>query len=71
LIEGITKTGIPVEYVRLGSIKILDEDDRVFYDTAEKSSAYLITGNLKHFPPRPFIVIPVVFFGYIPGNNIF
>lgn len=38
-----------------------DEDDLVFYEVAmEKQSdnAYLITGNLKHFPHRTFIVTP-------------
>ena len=38
-----------------------DEDDRVFYDTAVKAEAYLITGNKKHFPLEPFIVYPVNF----------
>ena len=36
-------------------------DDLVFYEvTMEKreDDAYLITGNLKHFPERPYIVTP-------------
>ena len=38
-----------------------DEDDLVFYEVVmEKRSddAYLITGNVKHFPHRTFIVTP-------------
>ncbi len=39
-----------------------DPDDIVFYEivmTAHKDSeAYLITGNKKHFPAKPFIVTP-------------
>jgi putative PIN family toxin of toxin-antitoxin system len=39
-----------------------DESDRIFYDTAVAASANLITGNIKHFPPEPFIFSPA---GYI------
>ena len=40
------------------SIPLIDEDDRVFYDTAKTAGAYLITGNTKHYPNEPFIVEP-------------
>ena len=36
-----------------------DEDDRVFYEVAlGTDDAYLITGNLKHFPKTPIVVTP-------------
>ncbi len=38
-----------------------DEDDLVFYEVVmEKRAddAYLITGNIRHFPERSFIVTP-------------
>jgi len=43
-----------------------DEDDRVFFEvtmakrseTTKDEDAYLITGNLRHFPVEPFIVTP-------------
>ena len=38
-----------------------DEDDRVFYDTAAAASAYLVTGNMKHYPDEPFILTPAAF----------
>ena len=38
-----------------------DEDDRVFYDVAKHSGAYLVTGNIKHFPKEPFILAPAQF----------
>jgi putative PIN family toxin of toxin-antitoxin system len=38
-----------------------DEDDRIFYDTAKIAEAYLITGNIKHYPSEPFILTPVAF----------
>lgn len=41
--------------------KLIDPNDQVFYDTVmtkRKDNSYLITGNLKHFPIRSFIVSP-------------
>jgi putative PIN family toxin of toxin-antitoxin system len=38
-----------------------DEDDRVFYDTAKTAGAYLVTGNIKHYPKEPFILTPTAF----------
>jgi len=40
---------------------LIDMDDLVFYEVAlEKrdDNAYLVTGNLKHYPIRDFIVTP-------------
>jgi len=45
---------------------IPDEDDRIFYDAAKSSGAYLITGNTKHFPCEPFILTPTEFFNFPP-----
>ncbi len=36
-----------------------DSDDAVFYEVAlSKEDAYVITGNLKHFPKTPIVVTP-------------
>ena len=39
-----------------------DPDDAVFYEIVMEArkdvNAYLVTGNLKHFPEKPFIVTP-------------
>lgn len=36
-----------------------DPKDIVFYEIAlSKEDSYLITGNIKHFPIRPFVVTP-------------
>lgn len=40
---------------------LIDQDDLVFYEVVMEKrdeDAYLITGNLRHFPIRPFIVTP-------------
>ncbi len=40
----------------------IDEDDVVFYevlmDARDSMDAYLVTGNIKHFPSKPYVVTP-------------
>ena len=40
---------------------MVDEDNRIFYDTAKNSGAYLVTGNTRHYPDDPFILTPAEF----------
>lgn len=44
------------------AILLPDEKDRVFYETVvtgrKRFDAYLVTGNLKHFPKEEFILSP-------------
>lgn len=49
------------------SIPFIDESDRIFYDMAKASNSILVTGNMKHFPPAPFIVSPTDFLSSITG----
>ena len=39
-------------------ILFTDESDKKFYEVANFCGAYLITGNLKHFPVEPEIMSP-------------
>lgn len=43
-------------------IEMPDPKDRVFYEVVmeerKDADAYLVTGNTKHFPVKPFIVTP-------------
>ncbi len=43
-------------------IVLPDPKDRVFYEVvmAERKTedAYLVTGNIKHFPTKPYVVTP-------------
>ena len=61
LIDNITKAGIAFKRQPPSKMKMLDDEDRVFYDTAAQAKAYLVTGNTKHFPGQPFIVTPAQF----------
>lgn len=37
----------------------IDQDDVVFYQVSlSVQSSYLVTGNIRHFPNKPFIVTP-------------
>ena len=45
------------------TIKLLDESDRIFYDTANESGSILITGNIRHFPKQSFIMTPSDYLG--------
>ena len=57
LINKIVEMGIVFEPVT-SLVPMPDEDDRIFYDTAKESGAFLITGNKKHYPDEPFIMTP-------------
>lgn len=50
-----------------------DPDDAVFYEIVmaaqDKEHAYLVTGNLKHFPVKPFIVTPREMLDIIQKNK--
>jgi len=57
----IKKYGILIQSTTISEIPLPDESDRVFYDTAKAADAYLITGNLKHYPEEPHILTPAQF----------
>ena len=57
-ITTIKDKGIHSERVNSGET-LPDAKDLVFYEVAlSKEDSYLVTGNLKHFPKKPFVVSP-------------
>ena len=60
LLDLIKKEGMSV-LQQPSTIPFIDESDRIFYDTAKTCGAYLITGNLRHYPDAPFIISPSEF----------
>jgi putative PIN family toxin of toxin-antitoxin system len=40
------------------TIDLPDESDRKFYDVAKTVSAYLVTGNTRHFPKEDRVLTP-------------
>ena len=65
LIEGIMSTfhkrAMYVDAEHL-DVELPDPKDLVFYEVMmeerKEEDAYLVTGNIRHFPNRPFIVTP-------------
>ena len=60
IINTIKKAGILID-PPTSTMPLPDESDRIFYDTAKEVNAYLITGNLKHYPEEPHILLPARF----------
>jgi putative PIN family toxin of toxin-antitoxin system len=57
-LETIVAKGIHSERLNSGEI-LPDPKDLVFYEVAlSKEDSFLVTGNIKHFPKKPFIVTP-------------
>lgn len=47
-----------------------DPKDVVFYEvTLSKEDAYLVTGNIKHFPKKPFVVTPAEMLAILEGRD--
>lgn len=60
-IDGLIEFGVFCEKTNVDEI-FSDLSDAVFYQIVmtvrEYTDAYLITGNIKHFPKKPFVVTP-------------
>jgi len=57
----IKKYGLLIQPTIISEIPFIDESDRIFYDTAKAGNAYLVTGNLKHYPEESHILTPAQF----------
>lgn len=55
----LTHIGIKMDRTKANEEIFPDHKDVVFYEVAlSKEDAYLVTGNIKHFPKKPFVVTP-------------
>ena len=43
------------------NVKFDDEGDKKFYEVAKDTGAYLITGNMRHFPQESWVIQPTTF----------
>lgn len=61
IIEEFKHCGICIDAEEL-DVNLPDPKDRVFYEVVmeerKSEDAYLVTGNIKHFPVQPFVVTP-------------
>ena len=59
VLKAIIVDGLNLDRVPATGIDFPDPKDIVFYEISiSKENAYLVTGNIKHFPVRSFIVTP-------------
>jgi putative PIN family toxin of toxin-antitoxin system len=67
----IKRFGVYVDAQEL-DIELTDPKDRVFYEVVmekrKTEDAYLVTGNIRHFPSEPYIVTPRQMLDIIVGN---
>ncbi len=61
LMEGIRKRGVFLNPAKIEE-NLPDLKDVVFYaitmEARKETDAYLVTGNIKHFPLKPYVVTP-------------
>ncbi|GHV85326.1 PIN domain-containing protein [Spirochaetia bacterium] len=50
--KGVSITAAPA------AVPFTDESDRKFFETAKSCGAFLVTGNIKHFPVESWIMTP-------------
>ena len=71
-LAGLIKRGIFIDAVPIEDY-IPDPDDAVFYrvvmEARKSEDAYLVTGNLKHFPAKTFVVTPKEMLDIINENG--
>jgi putative PIN family toxin of toxin-antitoxin system len=71
ILKMIRQFGLAVNPTPTGEV-LVDMDDLVFYEVVmekREDDAYLITGNIKHFPERSFIVTPAEMMEILTREN--
>lgn len=73
LLNGIIKRGIFIDAEPIEE-ELPDPKDIIFYQVVmnarKTESAYLVTGNIKHFPVKSFVVTPREMIEIINSNEI-
>ena len=59
VIKAIITDGLNIDRTPTADIEFPDPKDIVFYEIAlSVEDSYLVTGNIRHFPVKPFVVTP-------------
>ena len=59
VIKAIIADGLNIDRTPATDIDFPDPKDIVFYEVAlSVEDSYLVTGNIRHFPVKPFVVTP-------------
>jgi len=71
IIDEINRFGICIEAKKI-DITLPDPKDRVFYEVVmeerKSEEAYLVTGNIRHFPAESYVVTPRQMMDIIIGD---
>ncbi|MCF0247480.1 MAG: putative toxin-antitoxin system toxin component, PIN family [Synergistes sp.] len=62
LLDPIIKNGISVIPETFPNISFIDESDKKFFEVAKFCNAYIITGNVKHYPDDSCIITVADFY---------
>ena len=61
ILTEINRLGLYIDAEKI-DIVLPDPKDRIFYEVVmekrKEEEAYLVTGNIKHFPTKPYVVTP-------------
>lgn len=69
--ETLKKFGKKTKATKVSNEDFPDKDDIVFYEVRMSvEDSYLITGNIKHFPKKPFIVTPAQMVAILKENHL-
>jgi len=70
LIQTFTVDGISLERSAAENVQFPDKTDIVFYEVAlSKEDSFLITGNVKHFPQKAFVITPARMVEMLENDN--
>lgn len=71
ILAEINRLGLYIDAEKL-DIVLPDPKDRIFYEVVmeerKAEDAYLVTGNIKHFPTKPYVVTPRQMIDIITDN---
>lgn len=69
-INAFLRYGLNLERTEVKGEVFPDPKDVVFYEVKmSKEYAYLVTGNMKHFPKNPLVVTPAEMVDILRGNH--
>ena len=70
-ISVLKKFGVRTDPTKVSDEIFPDPNDIVFYEVKMSvDDSYLVTGNLKHFPAKPFVVTPAEMVSILKNKNL-
>lgn len=70
IIQTFLTDGMSIDRTNAGYEDFPDEKDLVFYEVAlTKEDSFLVTGNIKHFPKKAFVITPAQMVELLENDN--